>query len=77
MKEPEQAQAIAGIRGRCMARRTESGFHGEEDAYNDRATLLEIVDSQAQKIAELNEYISQREAGCADCHDIKEHDYEW
>ncbi len=71
MNESEQAQAI------------HQEFHEAmqwvwADLPRCHAEVIKsFVDSQAQKIAELNEYISQREAGCADCHDIKEHDYEW
>ena len=56
MNESEQAQAIVEIKDRHEYEEAQIFRHGvqEDDKFNDIATLLEIVDSQAQKIADLN-----------------------
>ena len=61
MNESEQAQAIEEILHRhdniVLTWENETQPGDGRDAHNDRSTLLEIVESQAQKIAELEKEI--------------------
>ena len=51
-QEAQQAQTIAGIRKRHEIDSADFDLMSVDELFKDRATLLEIVDSQAQKIAE-------------------------
>jgi len=73
MNESEQAQAIAEIKYRHKD--TQEGIESglmrigmptAICAHNDRANLLEIVDSQAQKIAELSALFQKAGNGAVD-----------
>lgn len=52
-QEAQQAQTIAGIRKRHEIDSADFDLMSVDELFKDRATLLEIVDSQAQKIAQL------------------------
>ena len=75
-QEAQQAQTIAEIKERARKEITTPnapGYLALSQCGRDRKSLIAIVELLEGRISELNKYIAQREAGCADCHDIKGH----